>query len=149
MNASKWDFRGVSLMYKRLSALDNFGFLWYHARVKLGCFATALSDLTGRKASQKKILTFAGNGARKRLFPPFRVLDGRSCLACHTYVRAFAMPILGNGGKNFRLKTVKIFALPLRKSALSDCREAGFWRTRRRGSRRISHLWYADGSNIP
>ena len=58
-------------MYKSISLLDNFGFLWYHARVKLGCFATALSDLTGRKASQKKILTFAGNGARKRLFPPF------------------------------------------------------------------------------
>ena len=101
-------------MYKKIAPLDNFGFLWYHARVKLGCFATALSDLTGRKASPKNDSRLREMELASVFFRLFGVLDGRSCLACHTYVRAFVMSFSGHDGKNFRLKTVEIFALPLR-----------------------------------
>ena len=55
VNGLKGSKNAAPIMYKKIAPLDNSGFLWYHARVKLGCFATALSDLTGRKASQKKI----------------------------------------------------------------------------------------------
>ena len=41
---------GVLLMYKSFTPLDNFAILWYHARVKLGCFATAPCDLASSYA---------------------------------------------------------------------------------------------------
>ena len=76
------------LMYKTFPPLDNFGFLWYHARVKLGCFATAPSDLTGPKGFCESESTFAENGAASVFFRPYEAFDTcRSCLDCHTYVR--------------------------------------------------------------
>lgn len=136
MNGQKRGFFGFPIMYKTFVPLDNFGFLWYHARVKLGCFATAPSDLTSRNDPFMSETYVCGNGARRRLFPPSGgVLACRSCLDCHTMsavlCRRFRLL-----RKDFRLKMA---SLPrLREQVVRLPGTAGSWRTRRRGSERIS-----------
>ena len=109
-------------MYKTFATLDKFGFLWYHARVKLGCFATAPSDLTGQDRLCMNGQCVCGNGARKRLFPPLSRHFRLSILPRLPHdVRCFC-PSLRPRTERFSAESGHAFHC-LWKARLSDCRE--------------------------